>query len=309
MCLLLGASAVASPLAAAPALSLVGFMQSFVPSADSQTPAADAEGGALVRVAGRSGEAFGPEDRAQELYVDALEKFAGGHAEWARTTLADLVTRFPDSKAAALARVRLGELTPGRASAKAIVPSAAKEATASGHSPAWEQELRRNAAIQERLRRDAGDRVFFAAGSAELGARARAAISAQAQWLKQWREFEAAIEGHADDPGTGTENLRLSEARAKVVRQRLVEEGVDPKRVAVVAMGSSDRIAPCGDSACAAQNRRVVTLVFAAGTRERLGLAPIESAEAPEPAAAAGTNRPAPVGERRPAAKPVGLTR
>jgi peptidoglycan-associated lipoprotein len=136
----------------------------------------------------------------------------------------------------------------------------------------WDQELRRNASIQAKLRSEAGDRVFFSAGSAELGSRARVALSAQAQWLNRWHEFEAAIEGHADDPDSEEENRKLSRARAEAVRQRLVAEGVEASRLAIVAQGRTRRVATCAEPACTAQNRRVVTLVFAGGTRERLGL-------------------------------------
>ncbi len=145
--------------------------------------------------------------------------------------------------------------------------------------PAWEQELRRNASIQGKLRMEAGDRVFFAAGSAELGSRARDALTAQAQWLKRWHEFEAAIEGHADEPGTDADNLKLSEQRAEAVRRRLVEEGVEASRLAVVAWGRTQRIATCPEPDCGSQNRRAVTLVFASGTSERLGLSGVANAE------------------------------
>ena len=106
-------------------------------------------------------------------------------------------------------------------------------------SPSWDQELRRNVSIQSKLRVDAGDRVFFATGSAELGSRARSALAAQAKWLMRWREFEAAIEGHADEPGSEQENIVLSEQRAEAVRDRLIQEGVEPSRIAVVPLGRS----------------------------------------------------------------------
>ncbi len=88
----------------------------------------------------------------------------------------------------------------------------------------------------------------------------------------RWHEFEAAIEGHADEPGTEQENVVLSEQRAEAVRERLIQEGVEPSRIAVVPLGRSIPVATCADTDCRAQNRRAVTLVFATGTRERLGL-------------------------------------
>jgi len=234
------------------------------------------------RLAGRLNEAYGPEQRAQELYLDGMEKLEAGHRDWALRTFEDLIARYPETSAATLARAKVGALRHGATEQSAALPAGKAEAPATrphaelppaiGRSPAWEQELRRNAAIQAKLRVEAGDRVFFAAGSAELGGKARRALAAQAQWLNLWHEFEAAIEGHADESGTEEENLQLSKLRAEAVRRRLVEEGVDAGRLAIVALGRTQPIATCKSRVCSAQNRRVVTLVFASGTRERLGM-------------------------------------
>ncbi len=247
---------------------------------------------------------YGPEQRAQELYLDGLEKLDGGHRDWAQQTFEAVVARFPDSAAAGLARRRLGDLyrgTPADSGAVPVTPPvtapvrltapvaapvrslpmlAPPTAPAPGRGPAWEQELRRNAPIQVKLRGEAGDRIFFSTGSAELGTRARTALAAQAQWLIRWREFEAAVEGHADEPGTDEENLTLSRQRAEAVRQRLIEEGVEASRVSVVAAGRTQRVATCTAPDCSSQNRRAVTLVFAGGTRARLGLAGPATADA-----------------------------
>jgi outer membrane protein OmpA-like peptidoglycan-associated protein len=243
------------------------------------------------KLAGNGSEVFGPEQRAQELYLDALEKLDAGRDAWAQKTFEMLIARFPQSTAAGLARRQLGMLyrhgtqksAPG-ASDKDVAPVAAAPASL-GSSSIWEQELRRNSAIQAKLRNEAGDRVFFSAGSAALGSRAIEALSAQADWLNRWHEFEAAIEGHADEPGSDEENFKLSEERAEAVRRRLVEEGVEASRLAIVAQGRTQRIAICGGLECAAQNRRVVTLVFASGTRERLGLTaptPLQAVDEPQ---------------------------
>jgi len=268
------------------------------------------------KLAGTLEEAFGPEQRAQELYLDAMEKLDAGRRAWAQKTFEDLIARFPNSAAAALARRQLGALYRGGAVQAATMPDAKIQTTAApagvaaaiGASPLWDQELRRNASIQAKLRSEAGDRVFFSAGSAELGSRARVALTAQAQWLIRWHEFEAAIEGHADDPDTEEANLKLSEARAEAVRRRLVEEGVEASRLAIVAQGRTRRVATCAEPACAAQNRRVVTLVFASGTRERLGLTALPMAAVLDQPDARSLS-PA-VSEQTPAtAAPVGAAR
>ncbi|WP_291003300.1 OmpA family protein [Hyphomicrobium sp.] len=283
--------------------------------------------------AGRAVGSYDSEQRAEELYLDGVEKLAAGHAEFARETFQSLIARYPTSAAAAHARRELAALdqdsaargfAEGGPQARAAAPPAmtgsiaapalsdapAPLALPATRSPAWDVELRRNASIQSKLRLEAGDRVFFSPGSAELGSRARSALAAQAQWLMRWHEFEAAIEGHADEPGTDQENVALSEQRAEAVRQRLIDEGVEPSRLAVVPLGRSVRLATCADTDCRAQNRRVVTLVFATGTRDRLGLvgsAPRAAALAPP---ASGTFAPATAIEGpAAAARQVGVAR
>jgi peptidoglycan-associated lipoprotein len=262
---------------------------------------------------------YGPEQRAQELYLDGMDKLGGGHREWAQETFETVIARFPDSAAAGLARQRLGDLYRGTSppSATAAVsnpvpaPLSARvavvspPASAPGRGPVWEQELRRNAPIQAKLRGEAGDRIFFSSGSAELGTRARMALAAQAQWLIRWHEFEAAVEGHADEPGTEEENVALSRERAEAVRQRLIEEGVEASRISIVAAGRTQRVATCTAPDCTSQNRRAVTLVFASGTRARLGLAGPATADAsstPEPTPTKAVQTP-------PLAQQAGVTR
>src|SRR5690606_12603172 len=106
---------------------------------------------------------------------------------------------------------------------------------------------------------DAGDRVCFSAGSADLGARARGVIQAQARCLMRYPNLYAAVEGHADD-GTVSEaeTLRISEERAAVVRDRLVAEGVDAQRLVAYGRGREERVSDCAAPECLAQNRRAV---------------------------------------------------
>jgi peptidoglycan-associated lipoprotein len=106
-----------------------------------------------------------------------------------------------------------------------------------------------------------GDRVFFSEGSAELGARARAALEAQATWLKRHTSLAVTIEGHADDAETIGHNLEVSRRRAEAVRRRLIESGVAAERIRTAAYGRERPIARCNEPRCAVQNRRAVTVV------------------------------------------------
>lgn len=251
-----------------------------------RAPIANAEPSSYAAVA----TSYGSEERARELYLDGVEKLAAGHRDFARQTFEQLIARYPSTSVAEDARRQLGGLyrddsadarpalaitppdTTGSITAPAISDIGGVAPDLRARGPSWDQELRRNVSIQSKLRIDAGDRVFFATGSAELGGRARSALAAQAKWLMRWHEFEAAIEGHADEPGSEQENIILSAQRAEAVRDRLIQEGVEPSRLAVIPLGRSIPVATCADSDCRAQNRRAVTLVFATGTRERLGL-------------------------------------
>ena len=272
--------------------------------------------GVAARLAENRDGAYTPEQQAEELYLDGMEKLDAGHVDWARQTFEGLIARYPNSAAAEHARTRLGEFDRGarvlpggvHAGTAPLVPAQLQRTVAPVvNGAAWEQELQRNGTIQAKLRQEVGDRVFFGPGSAELGARARSALAAQAQWLKQWHEFEAAIEGHADEPGTDAENLQLSTQRAEAVRRGLVAAGVEPARVAIVAWGRTHRVAVCSDTDCPSQNRRAVTLVFARGAQARLGLNLPESVDLPSPGAT--SLAPAPGGQAPATPERIGVTR
>ena len=106
-----------------------------------------------------------------------------------------------------------------------------------------------------------GDRVFFSEASAELGTRGRLALQAQAEWLLRYPHLTIVVEGHADDGGGLDHNLSLSRQRAEVVQYRLIQMGVAPERIRTAAFGRERLIADCAAAACAAQNRRAVTII------------------------------------------------
>jgi peptidoglycan-associated lipoprotein len=108
-----------------------------------------------------------------------------------------------------------------------------------------------------------GDRVFFSESSAELGARGRLALEAQAAWLLRHPHLLVTIEGHADETGVARHNLEVSQHRAETVRRRLIELGIARERIRTVAYGRQRLVADCAAAACAAQNRRAVTVVDA----------------------------------------------
>jgi peptidoglycan-associated lipoprotein len=111
-----------------------------------------------------------------------------------------------------------------------------------------------------------GDRVYFETDSTVLTGRARETLNRQAQWLRLYPHYQAAIEGHADERGTREYNLGLSARRATVVRDYLVSQGIPGSRLRTVAYGKERPVAVCNDDSCWSQNRRAVTAVASGPT-------------------------------------------
>ena len=68
-------------------------------------------------------------------------------------------------------------------------------------------------------------------------------------------DFRFAIVGHTDASGSAAYNRQLSEARARSVRQFLVNRGVDPDRLDVAGRGEDELLYP--DQPRHGANRRV----------------------------------------------------
>jgi outer membrane protein OmpA-like peptidoglycan-associated protein len=223
-------------------------------------------------------------ERDAQAYYDAAERERLlGRADSSQRQLELLVARYPQTAIANVARHDLGPKSYLGGTPPADVPFSLgrTDATPNGWqattttgttagAPAGATDPSKRPArpsptrnAQDTLRQSAGDLVFFSDGSAELGTRARRVLEAQADWLKSQPTVRITVEGHADDSGSTAENMQLSEARAKAVSNRLVELGIEAARLSTSAVGKTKRVADCDDSACAAQNRRVATVINA----------------------------------------------
>ncbi|NIZ08950.1 peptidoglycan-associated lipoprotein Pal [Pseudooceanicola sp. HF7] len=110
-----------------------------------------------------------------------------------------------------------------------------------------------------------GDRVLFTVDQSTLNPQAEQVLRGQVVWLTNNPDFNAVIEGHADEQGTREYNLALGARRANSVRDFLVANGVAPGRVRTVSYGKERPLAICSDESCYAQNRRAVTVLAAGG--------------------------------------------
>jgi outer membrane protein OmpA-like peptidoglycan-associated protein len=110
--------------------------------------------------------------------------------------------------------------------------------------------------------------LAFAPGAAELPITQREVTQHQlgkvAAWAFENPEGVVVIDGHADREGDRAANVRLSMARARAVRDQLVEVGVDIDRIVIAAYGE----------------KRAKRSVVIWGTR---GRAPVATTRAPRP--------------------------
>ena len=217
----------------------------------------------------------------QQLFDDALADLEAGQRSSAQRLFEILVSRHPDGDLAVEARRLLADLyrsapPDGRGAVaqpfkRSLQDRDARNGPDTGPSAEAPRASRSPApgvaaGTEMAFMVDAGDRVFFSAGSADLGSRARSVLAAQARWLKRRSDVSVTIEGHADDsPLSQEQQANLAEGRAEAVRKRLIEEGIAPGRLRVAAFGRDRRIASCDTPACSAQNRRVVSSLSARG--------------------------------------------
>ena len=109
-----------------------------------------------------------------------------------------------------------------------------------------------------------GDRVLFQVDQSNLTPAAQSTLDGQAQWLLTNTDYNAVIEGHADEQGTREYNLALGARRANSVHEYLISKGIAGNRLKTISYGKERPIELCSDEACYSKNRRAVTVISAA---------------------------------------------
>jgi len=104
-----------------------------------------------------------------------------------------------------------------------------------------------------------GDRVYFDLDQYRLSADAQSILQRQAAWLSSYPDVNILVAGNCDERGTREYNLALGERRASVVKNYLVDLGVDPARVQTVSYGKERPLALGTDEGAWAQNRNGFT--------------------------------------------------
>ncbi len=96
--------------------------------------------------------------------------------------------------------------------------------------------------------------LHFATGSSAIGAKAGGDVDNIAAILKAYPGVKVQIAGHTDKTGNAEANMKLSQARAEVVKGRLIAKGISGSRLSAKGYGSTQ---PVSASATNAENRRI----------------------------------------------------
>jgi peptidoglycan-associated lipoprotein len=103
--------------------------------------------------------------------------------------------------------------------------------------------------------------AFYGFDESTLSSDAQAALTASADWLKRYPQYNLLIEGHCDERGTEQYNLALGDKRANTAKEYLATLGVDTSRVRTVSYGEERPFDAGHDDAAWAKNRRAHLVV------------------------------------------------
>lgn len=107
--------------------------------------------------------------------------------------------------------------------------------------------------------------VNFALGAATIEQSSFALLDEVARAIQDNPDINVRIEGHTDNEGDDTFNLRLSQARAESIRTYLVDRGIDPRRLEAVGFGEERPIDTNRTDEGRAANRRVEFVILRPG--------------------------------------------
>lgn len=104
--------------------------------------------------------------------------------------------------------------------------------------------------------------IQFEFNSSSLTEDSRAGISMLVDFLRRNPELKVELAGHTDDVGSASYNKKLSADRAEVVRQSLVDNGIEESRLTAKGYGSTKPLAPNDSEEHHAMNRRTEMIII-----------------------------------------------
>jgi outer membrane protein OmpA-like peptidoglycan-associated protein len=100
--------------------------------------------------------------------------------------------------------------------------------------------------------------LFFVFGKATITTDSYPALNELATIMQEDKTLLLDIEGHTDNVGSDSSNMKLSQQRAEAAKQYLTEKGIAAERISSTGFGESKPVAPNTTSEGRAQNRRIV---------------------------------------------------
>lgn len=103
--------------------------------------------------------------------------------------------------------------------------------------------------------------LYFELGGDTLTAESRAQLPSVLAAVRGRVAPDVQVVGHTDTTGAAATNAALGLQRATLIRDQLLQAGLDPALLEVVSHGESDPIVPTDDNVAEARNRRVEVIV------------------------------------------------
>ena len=99
--------------------------------------------------------------------------------------------------------------------------------------------------------------IVFALNSAAIRPKSFAVLNKAVEVLKKYPDLRIKIDGHTDDTGRRSRNMRLSQARADSVKKYLVGKGISEDRIETEGFGPDKPVDPARTGRARARNRRI----------------------------------------------------
>jgi len=103
--------------------------------------------------------------------------------------------------------------------------------------------------------------LFFETGKTELTQESQKRVATMLEAIKRRGAITIAVSGHTDASGSAQFNEKLAHDRANVVKELLLQNGVEPERVTVSSHGKGNPLIPTPDGVAEPRNRRVEVII------------------------------------------------
>ena len=228
-----------------------------------------------ARTAIAAGDAKAAEDLIKTAQVERERARADAREREARRATASAVVARADARdARADADIQRAQNAAAQQQAATANDQAATAQIQAASAEARAASLERQLAILEALKTDRGmvitlGDVLFEFNRAEVKTSAQSRMAQLANFLKQYPDRRASIEGHTDNIGSVAYNNELSQRRADAIKNQLVILGIAPERISTVGYGKDFPVAANDTDTNRAINRRVEVVISEPGQTVR----------------------------------------